>query len=63
MTDLYNDIETLGDVLYLLGKRDEASTSEAYQTISQLLKSKAREAAEYDKYVDQLAAEYNDGVV
>ena len=63
MTELYDDIETLGATLQLLGKRDEASTIEAYQMISQLLKRKAREAAEYDKYVDQLATEYNDGVV
>ena len=61
MTDLYHDIETLSEALQLLSKRDEVSTFEAYRSISQLLKQKAREAAEYEKYLDTQAAAYEDG--
>ena len=61
MTDLYNDIETLSEALQLLSKRDEVSTFEAYRSISQLLKQKAREAAEFEKHLDMQAAAYDDG--
>jgi len=61
MTDLYYDIETLSEALQLLSKRDEVSTFEAYRSISQLLKQKAREAAKFEKYLDTQAAAYEDG--
>lgn len=62
MTDLYNDIDTLSEALQLLGKRTEEDTLMAYRSISQLLKQKAREAAEFEKQLDMQAAAYDDGI-
>jgi len=62
MTDLYNDIETLGEALQLLSKRTEEDTFMAYRSISQLLKQKAREVAEFEKHFDAQAQAYEDGV-
>ena len=61
MTDLYHDIETLSEALQLLSKRTEEDTFIAYRSISQLLKQKAREAANFEKYLDTQAAAYEDG--
>ena len=61
MTDLYHDIETLSEALQLLSKRTEEDTFIAYRSISQLLKQKAREAAEFEKHFDAQAQAYDDG--
>ena len=55
MVDLYQDIDKLGEVLQLLGKRNEADTFIAYRSISELLKKKAKVVQEYERQID---AEY-----
>ena len=55
MVDLYEDIDKLGEVLQLLGKRNEADTFIAYRSISELLKKKAKVVQEYERQID---AEY-----
>jgi len=55
MVDLYEDIDKLGEVLQLLGKRNEDDTFMAYRSISELLKKKAKVVQEYERQID---AEY-----
>ena len=52
MVDLYEDIDKLGEVLQLLGKRNEADTFMAYRSISELLKKKAKVVQEYERQID-----------
>lgn len=55
MVELYEDIEKLGEILQLLGKRTEEDTFVAYRSISELLKKKAKVVQEYERQID---AEY-----
>ena len=52
MIDLYEDIDKLGEILQLLGKRNEADTFMAYHSISELLKKKAKVVQEYERELD-----------
>ena len=52
MVDLYEDIDKLGEILQLLGKRNEADTFTAYHSVSELLKKKAKVVQEYERELD-----------
>ena len=59
MTDLYNDVETLGAVISDLLNEENQS---ARQKLQRLLKAKGEELAAMEAYYDELAKQYADGV-
>lgn len=59
MTDLYNDVETLGSVMCDLLNEEVQSARAKLQS---LLKAKGEELAVMEAYYDELAKQYEDGV-
>lgn len=59
MTDLYNDVETLGSVMCdLLDGEIQAARFK----LQEVLKAKGEELAMIEAYYDELAKQYEDGI-